>query len=132
MVQKRALRACEEQPDWEDCFFQFFHISNFLHLFRWSGTKEGEEYWVAVHRNHPNPDQYLPENYVDVDAKEEPDYEELLKQVVWKLHEAQTFKITIERDGRNATWEAEASMDGQFVETSDIIDIANWIEKEIS
>lgn len=88
-----------------------------------SGAFEIDYYKIIIPKEEPKQ---------QVEKKQESDYKELLKQVVWKLHEAQTFNITIERDGRNATWEAETSMDGQFVEASDIIDIANWIEKEIS
>jgi len=72
VVQKRALRAIEEQPKWEDRFFEHLPTSNLLHLFGWGKTKEGEEYWVSVHHDVPNPDQYLPKNYVDVDHVVEP------------------------------------------------------------
>ncbi len=62
-VQLRALRAVEEQLDWVDRFL----LSSVAFLFDWSYTKEGHNYWAAIHKNLPNPDQYLPKDYVDVD-----------------------------------------------------------------
>lgn len=63
-VQKRALRAIEEQPQ---CDEYLNGVSAVDELFFWDETKERVRYWIAIYDNKPNPDQYLPENYVDVD-----------------------------------------------------------------
>jgi hypothetical protein len=64
-VQKRALRACEEQ----ETLNSSVAVKALLSLFVWIETKEGHKYWQAIFENEPNPDQYLPEGYVDVDYK---------------------------------------------------------------
>ena len=65
MVQKRALRAIEEQETLD------YSVAGkgLLSLFVWIETKEGHKYWQDIFENKPNPDRYLPEGYVDVDYK---------------------------------------------------------------
>jgi hypothetical protein len=60
-VLNRAMRAIEEQPQWEDkedCY-------DIGYAFEWGKAKEGYQYWSAVHNDHSNPDQYLPTDYVE-------------------------------------------------------------------
>jgi hypothetical protein len=66
-VKARALRACEEQPEWVNN-----DVESIAGCFYWRKTKEGEDYWLAIADKEPNPDKWLPENYVDVDHFVEP------------------------------------------------------------
>jgi hypothetical protein len=60
-VLNRAIRAIEEQPQWEykqSCI-------DLERAFWWIGSKEGENYWGAVYDNIYEPDQWLPIDYVE-------------------------------------------------------------------
>jgi len=72
-VLNRALRAIEEQD---------FNIEGERHsvrsLFGWLESKEGPDYWIAISDGQPDPDQFLPLDYVEapeyvgeVEAKDE-------------------------------------------------------------
>lgn len=61
-VQKRALRACEEQNELDK-----LTDGGLACAFVWIETKEDWPYWNAIYEHLANPDQYLPEGYVDVD-----------------------------------------------------------------
>jgi hypothetical protein len=92
MVQLRALRAVEEQPECEADFALNLPKSDISYLFGWIGTKEGYRYWDAVDAKLPNPDQYLPESYVDVDHI--PDNGEMVKDeflewLDWQIEHAE-------------------------------------------
>jgi hypothetical protein len=62
-VQLRALRACGDRVIYDSCERDWTLKS----LFTWCNTKEGHDYWAVIHGNLTNPDQYLPEGYIDVD-----------------------------------------------------------------
>lgn len=62
-VLARALRAAWEQGRIHENWI------NIKTNFTWSHTKEGRRYWDAIFCKEPNPDQYLPEGYVDVKDK---------------------------------------------------------------
>jgi len=66
-VKARALRACEEQPEWVSD-----DVKSIVDCFYWPDTKEGVNYWKAIFNKLPNPEQLLPENYLDVDHFVEP------------------------------------------------------------
>jgi len=68
-VLARALRAAREQGTIGDKFWGFDEDS----VFNWGKTKERWLYWNAVADESPNPDQYLPEGYVDVEDEEPKD-----------------------------------------------------------
>lgn len=63
-VLARALRAAREQGalecDWNGIDYRF-DLGN---------SKEGFKYWWYVFRKNANPDQYLPEGYVDVEDEQ--------------------------------------------------------------
>lgn len=63
-VLARALRAAREQGTLNDS------CQVFSAAFTWHVTKEGREYWYSIRYKKPNPDQYLPEGYVDVEDEE--------------------------------------------------------------
>jgi hypothetical protein len=66
-VKARALRACDEQPEWGSDIME-----SLMGCFYWSATKEGVSYWGAIDDKHPDPDKYLRKDYVDVDHFVEP------------------------------------------------------------
>lgn len=78
-VKARALRACEEQPEWG-----FHDVESLIECFYLDLTKEGKNYWFATHKNETNPDQYLPTNYIDVDHV--PDVGEMVKNKPFYIH----------------------------------------------
>jgi hypothetical protein len=60
-VLNRAIRAIEEQPEWEsesDC-------RSLASMIFWDESREGYDYWIAVSADYPNPDQQLPPDYVE-------------------------------------------------------------------
>jgi hypothetical protein len=61
-VKARALRACDEQPNWGSDITE-----SIADCFGWYYSKEGFTYWQAIFCKVPNPDKHLPENYLDVD-----------------------------------------------------------------
>ena len=89
-VQKRALRVCRERRTLTCKAAKYCSIDA---LFVWGETKEGHKYWEAVSLNDPNPDQYLPEGYVDVDHVVEPN--EMIKDEFLKWLER---KIELTRE----------------------------------
>jgi hypothetical protein len=70
-VKARALRACDEQPDEQPDWVNNY-VDSIVNCFYWPETKEGSDYWNAICSEYPNPDQYLPANYIDVDHFVEP------------------------------------------------------------
>jgi hypothetical protein len=78
-VKARALRACEEQPAWNSN-----NVESMLDCFRLATTQEGYYYWTAVCVKDTNPDQWLPEDYVDVDHV--PGIGEMVKSKPFYIH----------------------------------------------
>jgi hypothetical protein len=78
-VKARALRACDEQPAWN-----YNDVESLSVCFTWVITKEGEDYWAAVCEKDTNPDQWLPEDYVDVDHV--PGIGEMVKSKPFYIH----------------------------------------------
>jgi hypothetical protein len=71
-VQLRALRACDENPEWEGRYMP----ENVDCLFPWENTQEGDEYWNFIctvfgdelfgdMMTFQAADRYLPKNYTD-------------------------------------------------------------------
>jgi hypothetical protein len=81
-VKARALRACDEQTDWFPRV-----VKSTADCFRWRITKEGGRYWLAVFEKDPSPDQWLPNNYVDVDQTP---IEEAAQQALRKIEQAKS------------------------------------------
>lgn len=72
-VLARALRAAREQGRLRKEFRDLFEN----YPFSFSETKEGFKYWFNVFRKHPDPDpdQYLPDGYIDAEPIQEPNDE---------------------------------------------------------
>lgn len=62
-VLARAIRAVKQQKNEE----RDWHAIDIA--FTWRPTEEGHYYWWAVCYNKPNPDQYLPDGYIDVEEE---------------------------------------------------------------
>jgi hypothetical protein len=92
-VQLRALRACGDRVIYDSCERDWTLKS----LFTWYNTKEGHDYWAVIHGNLTNPDQYLPEGYIDVDHI--PD--------IGKMVEEETTTLSLENWIRNKLAENE-------------------------
>ena len=59
-VLNRAMRAIEEQDT--NLEGKRHSVSS---LFGWLDSQDGPDYWHAIYKNDPNPDQYLPSDYVE-------------------------------------------------------------------
>lgn len=64
-VLARAIRAVKEQGMEDDVW------RGIRSDFTWNKTKEGWYYWGSIYKNEPDPDRYLPKDYVDLDEESE-------------------------------------------------------------
>lgn len=110
-VQLRALRACEEQGVSNEVTYQ----SRLTNMFVLSISREQSNYWYAVDSSLSNPDQYLPEGYVDVDHI--PD--------VGKMVEEETTTLSLENWIRNKLQETEEMQDYAVATDS----VRAWIDQ---